>query len=89
MHYRVLAHFHSGVKARIITNDVLALLKHLSSLPTMCQVLLPLGMNWGEKSQLAVILNIKELEDWGERQVGKRYLMNYVYTLELKGKRGG
>lgn len=72
------AYFCSKVKARFVTNDVLGVFNHLTSLPTMCQVLLPAGMNWGEKGQSAMILNIKELADWREGQVGKGYVIYYV-----------
>lgn len=83
------AHFHSGVKAKITTNDVLALFSHRNSLPTKCQVLLLLGMNWGEKSQLAMTLNIKELEDWEEGRMEKKVCNELCRMLELRGKGEG
>lgn len=51
------AHFHNGVTARIVINDTLELLN---------QVLLPVGMNWVERGQAAMILNIEELTDGRE-----------------------
>ena len=49
------------LRARTITNDVLEFLNCLKSLPTVCQVRLPVGTNWREKAKSAMILNIKEL----------------------------